>query len=122
MTSKLIIVLIAAVSLIGCTSMRPMSTQDTDLSAQLEMGDHLVVFENTGRIVDMTLTEIDGDILRGRSTDGSMGPTQIDIANIEKIEVEKISGVKTTLAVVGGIIVIVPLAALALLAVAMGGV
>ncbi|MCH7821878.1 MAG: hypothetical protein IIA07_07670 [Proteobacteria bacterium] len=122
MTSKLIIVLIAAVSLIGCTSMRPMSTQETDLRAQLEMGDHLVVFENTGRIVDMTLTEIDGDILRGRLTDGSMGPTHIDIENIEKIEVEKISGVKTTLAVVGGIIVIVPLAALALLAVAMGGV
>lgn len=115
MTSKLIIVLIAAVSLIGCTSMRPMSTQETDLSAQLDMGDHLVVFENTGRIVDMTLTEIDGDILRGRLTDGSIGPVSVEIANIEKIEVEKISGVKTTLAVVGGIVIILPLAMLAVL-------
>ncbi len=122
MSSKLIIILITAVSLIGCTTMRPMDTRETDLSSQLEIGDHLVVYENSGRIVEITLTEIDGEFLRGRRLDGSVGSAQIEIANIEKIEVEKISGVKTTLAVVGGIIVIVPLAVLALLAVAMGGV
>ncbi len=116
MKSKLIVILIAGISLVGCTTMRPIETQQSDLTEQFEVGDHLVIYEKSGRIADMTLTLIDGDSLHGSLADSRRTPVQVDINDIEKIEVEKIDGVKTTLAVIGGAIVIVPLAVLAAVA------
>ena len=109
MNSKLIIILIAGISLIGCTTMRPIEAQQSNLAEQVEVGDHLIVYEKSGRIVDMTLGVIDGDSLEGTLADDTLIPVEVDINDIEKIEVEKIDGVKTTLAVVGGAIVILPL-------------
>ncbi len=116
MKSKLIVILIAGISLVGCTTMRPIETQQSNLTEQIEVGDHLVIYEKSGRIADMTLTLIDGDSLHGSLADSRRTPVQVDINDIEKIEVEKIDGVKTTLAVIGGAIVIVPLAVLAAVA------
>jgi len=116
MKSKLIVILIAGISLVGCTTMRPIETQQSNLTEQIEVGDHLVIYEKSGRIADMTLTLIDGDSLHGSLPDSRRTPVQVDINDIEKIEVEKIDGVKTTLAVIGGAIVIVPLAVLAAVA------
>ncbi len=116
MKSKLIVILIAGISLVGCTTMRPIETQQSNLTEQFEVGDHLVIYEKSGRIADMTLTLIDGDSLQGSLADSRRTPVQVDINDIEKIEVEKIDGVKTTLAVIGGAIVIVPLAVLAAVA------
>ena len=113
MKSKLIVILIAGISLVACTTMRPIETQQSNLTEQIEVGDHLVIYEKSGRIADMTLTLIDGDSLHGSLADSRRTPVQVDINDIEKIEVEKIDGVKTTLAVIGGAIVIVPLAVLA---------
>jgi hypothetical protein len=61
-----------------------------------------VIYEKSGRIVDMTLDVIDGDSLEGTLAGNNLIPVEVDINDIEKIEVEKIDGVKTTLAVVGG--------------------
>ncbi len=116
MKSKLTVILIAGISLVGCTTMRPIETQQSNLTEQIEVGDHLVIYEKSGRIADMTLTLIDGDSLHGSLADSRRTPVQVDINDIEKIEVEKIDGVKTTLAVIGGAIVIVPLAVLAAVA------
>ena len=116
MKSKLTVILIAGISLVGCTTMRPIETQQSNLTEQFEVGDHLVIYEKSGRIADMTLTLIDGDSLHGSLADSRRTPVQVDINDIEKIEVEKIDGVKTTLAVIGGAIVIVPLAVLAAVA------
>ncbi len=113
MKSKLTVILIAGISLVGCTTMRPMETEQSKLTEQLEVGDHLIVYEKSGRIVDMTLDVIDGDSLEGTLAGNNFVPVEVDIDDIEKIEVEKIDGVKTTLAVVGGVIVIVPLAMIA---------
>ena len=113
MKSKLTVILIAGISLVGCTTMRPVETGQSKLTEQLEVGDHLVIYEKSGRIADMTLTLIDGDSLHGGLTNARLTPVQVDINDIEKIEIEKIDGVKTTLAVVGGAIVIVPLAMIA---------
>ncbi len=113
MKSKFIVILIAGISLVGCTTMRPIDTQQSNLTEQFEVGDHLVIYEKSGRIADMTLTLIDGDSLQGSLADSRRTPVQVDINDIEKIEVEKIDGVKTMLAVIGGAIVIVPLAVLA---------
>lgn len=113
MKSKLTVILIAGISLVGCTTMRPVETEQSKLTEQLEVGDHLIVYEKSGRIVDMTLDVIGGDSLEGTLAGNNFIPVEVDIDDIEKIEVEKIDGVKTTLAVVGGVIVIVPLAMIA---------
>ncbi|MFQ5982582.1 MAG: hypothetical protein ACE5KS_04320, partial [Woeseiaceae bacterium] len=65
MKSNTFIILISGISLMGCTTMRPIDAQPSNLTEQLEVGDHLVVYEKSGRIVDMTLAEIDGDTLQG---------------------------------------------------------
>ena len=109
MNSKLIVILIAGISLIGCTTMRPVEAQQSNLAEQVEVGDHLIVYEKSGRIVDMTLDVIDGDSLEGTLADDTLIPVEVDINDIEKIEVEKIDGAKTTLAVVGGTIIVLPL-------------
>jgi hypothetical protein len=113
MKTKLTVILIAGISLVGCTTMRPVETEQSKLTEQLEVGDHLIVYEKSGRIVDMTLDVIGGDSLEGTLAGNNFIPVEVDIDDIEKIEVEKIDGVKTTLAVVGGVIVIVPLAMIA---------
>ena len=85
----------------------------------MEVGDHLVIYEKSGRIADMTLTLIDGDILEGTLAGNNFIPVEVDINDIEKIEVEKIDGVKTTLAVVGGTIILLPLMLIAAMSGAM---
>lgn len=119
MHSKLTVILIARISLVGCTTMRPIETGQANLIEQLEVGDHLIVYEKSGRIVDMTLGVIDDDSLEGTLADNSLIPVEVDINDIEKIEVEKIDGVKTTLAVVGGTIIILPLMLIAAMSGAM---
>ena len=119
MKSKLTVILIAGISLVGCTTMRPMETEQSKLTEQLEVGDHLIVYEKSGRIVDMTLDVIDGDSLEGTLAGNNFIPVEVDIDDIEKIEVEKIDGVKTTLAVVGGTIVLLPLMLIAAMSGAM---
>ena len=113
MNGKLIIILLASISMIACTTMRPIDREKYELNEKLEIGDHLVVYEKTGRIVDMKLDSIEGDYLEGTSTDGFPTMVDVKIDDIEKIEVEKIDGVKTTLAVVGGAIVFLPLMVIA---------
>ncbi len=109
MKSKLTVILIAGISLVGCTTMRPIETGQSNLTEKLEAGDHLVIYEKSGRIVDMTLDVIDGDSLEGTLADNNLIPVEVDINDIEKIEVEKIDGVKNSLAVVGCTIVILTL-------------
>lgn len=120
MQARLIVILIAGISLVGCTTMRPVDTQPANLTEQIEVGDHLVVYEKSGRIVDMTVSVISDTTLDGTLASNTYVPVTVNIDDIEKIEVEKIDGVKTTLAVVGGTIVILPLAVLALLVGASG--
>ena len=113
MNGKLIIILLASISMIACTTMRPIDREKYELNEKLEIGDHLVVYEKTGRIVDMKPDSIEGVYLEGTSTDGFPTMVDVKIDDIEKIEVEKIDGVKTTLAVVGGAIVFLPLMVIA---------
>ncbi|NCF51736.1 hypothetical protein GWP57_09000 [Gammaproteobacteria bacterium] len=113
MNGKILCVLLTAISMIGCTTMRPVDTRQPELERKLSPNDHLLVYEKSGRVIDMTFIELDAEILRGRLTDGSQGPTSVDIAEIERLEIEKVDGVKTTLAVIGGTIIIVPIALIA---------
>jgi len=119
MSSKLIIVILTTFSLTACTTMRPMETDDSSLADQLESQDHLVVYEKSGRIIDMTFTESDDEAIYGVLSNDPRTLVEVDLGDIERIEVEKIDGVKTTFAIVGGTIVIVPLAVIAVLTGAM---
>ena len=99
--------------MVGCTTMRPVDMGQAELQRKLSANDHLLVYEKSGRVIDMTYIELDAEILRGRLTDGSEGPISVAVAEIERLEIEKVDGVKTTLAVIGGTIVIVPAALIA---------
>lgn len=116
MIFRIFICALTSLALIGCTSMRPIGSGPADLVAELEPGDHLIIYERSGRIVDMTLTEIDGDLLHGRPTGLVAAPLTVDIGDIERIEVEKVDPGKTVLAGIGTVIVILPLIAIAALA------
>jgi hypothetical protein len=74
-----------------------------------------VVYEKSGRVIEMTYIEMIDGTLRGGLTDSSQGSISAILADIDRLDVEKMDGVKTTLAVVGGTIVILPLAAVAVM-------
>ena len=109
MRGKRIVTLVTAISLVGCTTMRTMEAEKETLAEKIEVGDHLVVYESSGRIVDMTLTEFDGSNLHGKLTADSFIGVDVNIDDVEKLEIEKVDGVKTTFAVIGGAVVILPL-------------
>ena len=90
MKSKLTVILTAGISLVGCTTMRPIETGQANLTEQLEAGDHLVIYEKSGRIVDMTLEVLDGDSLEGTLAGNNLIPVEVDINDIEKIELPKV--------------------------------
>lgn len=124
MKTRLMIILLCLTSMVGCTSMQSVKTEPSRLAEQLEAGDRLVIYENSGRVIDMTLAMIDGDTLRGALTIAPATVVEVNIADIQKIEVEKIDGGMTALAVVGGaaaVVVIVPLLAIGALAAGMSG-
>lgn len=116
MAFRILICALTSLALIGCTSMRPIGAGPADLVAELEPGDHLIIYERSGRIVDMTLTEIDGDLLHGQPTGPVAAPLTVDVGDIERIEVEKVDAGKTVLAGIGTVVLILPLAVLAALA------
>jgi len=101
--------------------MRAMDATEADFAAQLETGDHLIVHEKNGRIVDMTFAQVDGNTLVGSLTGNGLETVEVEIDQILQIEVEKISGGKTTAAVVGGIVLLPIVAVGAGLAVMAGG-
>ncbi|NIV18556.1 MAG: hypothetical protein GWN47_09190 [Woeseiaceae bacterium] len=110
MKAKLLILLVTTISMVGCTSIRPIDMEKVDLTEVLETGDRVIAYEKQGRVVDMTLTTIEDGVLIGSYTGSGMTTVEVNIEDIEKIEAEKISGAKTTGAVVGGL-VLVPLVA-----------
>ena len=93
---KLLILIIFVVSMAGCTSMRPVDMAQADYAKRLETGDRLVVYEKHGRIIDMKLTQVEEGILYGSLTNNGLETVEVELAAIEKIEIEKISGAKTT--------------------------
>ncbi len=106
MLTRQLIFLACAVSLAGCTSMRTVDLAQVDFADDIETGDHLVVYEKQGRIVDMKVTQVEGGVLYGSLTEDGLTTVKVRLTDVEKIEIEKISGAKTTGAVVGGIVLL----------------
>lgn len=116
MIYRTLVCAIASLTMLGCTSMRPIEAGPAGLSAQLEPGDHLIVYERSGRVVDMTLMEVGEAALHGRTVDEAALPVTVDIRDIERLEIEKIDPGKSVLAGVGAVIILVPVAFIAALA------
>ena len=97
-------------ALFGCTTMQEVKQQEWLLTDYLEIGDHIIVYETSGRIVDMRFVLMEGNVLRGSLFDDGLESVEIKLEHIEKIEAERIAFGRTTAAVLGGI-VLAPLAA-----------
>jgi hypothetical protein len=121
MFSKQLILFVSILSLTGCTSMRTVDMAQADFAEHFETGDHLVVYEKQGRVVDMKVTQIQGGILYGSLSNNGLTAVEINLADVEKIEIEKISGAKTTGAVIGGIVLLPVIVAGAVVGVAASG-
>ncbi len=117
MNSQIMIIMIAAISMVGCTTMRPIDTRKADLIEQLKVGDYVVIYQKSGRSVDMTIHAIDAYTLQGTLGKNNGTSVQVDIDDIETIEKEGIAVAKTTGAILGGIVLL----PFAILGVAMSG-
>ena len=115
MFSKQLILLVTVFSLVGCTSMRTVDMAQSDFVDHFETGDHLVVYEKQGRIIDMKLTQVENGVLYGSLATNGLTAVEVALTDVEKIEIEKVSGAKTTGAVVGGIVLLPVVAAGAVL-------
>lgn len=91
-------------SLISCTSMKPVS--HTDPEEPIAFKDHIIIYEKSGRIIDMKVVSVDEHAITGSLVVEPLKSVTIPFADIEKIEIESIDGGKTTLAVVGGIVLL----------------
>lgn len=121
MNIRMTVILMTVFALAGCTSMRAMDISEANFTEQLETGDHLIITEKSGRIVDMTFAQVDGNVLFGSEHNNGLSSVEVEIDQILQIEIEKISGAKTTGAVVGGIVLLPIVAVGAGLAVMAGG-
>jgi len=97
-------------ALAGCTTMQEVKQKEGLLTDYLEIGDHIIVYETRGRIVDMRFVLVEGNVLRGSLFDDGLESVEINLEHIEKIEAERIAFGRSTAAVLGGI-VLAPLAA-----------
>ena len=121
MFHKYLILFVSLFSIVGCTSMRPVDMAQADFADAFETGDHLVVYEKQGRIIDMKFTGIENGVMFGSLYSDGLASVEVVLEDIEKIEIEKISGAKTTGAVVGGIILLPIVAAGAVVGIAASG-
>ncbi len=92
--------------------MRTVKSQRPSLTAQLAAGDHLIVYEKSGRKVDMILRSINVDSLRGTLRDNISTPVVVEIDDIKKIKVEKHDKVKSAAAFLGVTVIAIPLLAI----------
>jgi len=109
---RIIVLLACATLVLGCTSLGrgdPKALADGKLV--LEPGDRIVVSEKSGRRIDMRFVRVFGGQIYGSLSQNGLHPVVIDVEQIEAIEIEQVDGLKTTFAVVVGIVAF-PLAAL----------
>jgi hypothetical protein len=103
---KYLILFVFAVSATGCTSMQALDMAEGGFTDYIETGDHIVVYEKDGRVLDMTVANVEDNVLYGSQTGAGWSTFEVELENVQKIEIEKISGVKTTGAVVGGLVLV----------------
>ena len=98
------VMLVSVILALGaCTTTRPVDATN-DLSVQLQPGDRLVVYERTGRKLDMELKDISTDRLTGALRSNDDRAVEVRFTDIVKIEVREVDRTKTAGVVIGTIL------------------
>ena len=95
-------VLALLISTTGCMTLRPLESYEP-LTNFVKVGDEVEVIEIDGHINRFTVGKLTDEFIAGNDKYGSH--VSILLVDIETVSVEKISGTRTTLVVVGGIVV-----------------
>jgi hypothetical protein len=103
---KQLILLVSFVSMTGCTSMRAVEMEQTDFAQYIETGDHLVIYEKGGRILDIQVARVENTTIYGSITNAAFSTVEIEMADVERIEIEKVSGAKTAGVIAAGVVLI----------------
>ncbi len=90
------------ISTTGCMTLRPLESHDT-LTNLVKVGDKVEVIKKDGHINRFTVGKVTDEFIAGN--DKYVLLVSIPVTDIETVSVEKINGTRTTLAVVGGIVV-----------------
>jgi hemin uptake protein HemP len=108
---RCLIPLIAVVSLVGCTTLRPIEGTSPELQQRitsnelLKPGDHVLIITTDGKGYTFTVTKIHSGVIEGRSV--SIPVDQV--ASVEKREFSEgktIALVAVTVLVIGGLVAI----------------
>jgi hypothetical protein len=90
------------ISTTGCMTLRPVESYEP-LTDFVKVGDEVEVVELDGHVNRFTVGRLTDEFIAGNDNHGSH--VSILLVDIEMVSVEKISGTRTTLVVVGGIVV-----------------
>ncbi len=90
------------ISTTGCMTLRPVESYEP-LTDFVKVGDEVELVELDGHINRFTVGRLTDEFIAGKDKYGSH--VSILLVDIETVSVEKISGTRTTLVVVGGIVV-----------------
>ncbi len=90
------------ISTTGCMTLRPVESYEP-LTDFVKVGDEVELVELDGHINRFTVGRLTDEFIAGKDNHGSH--VSILLVDIEMVSVEKISGTRTTLVVVGGIVV-----------------
>lgn len=109
---KNFVCMLTILSLLGCTTFKPVEYKEVSLSEIVEVGKTYKFTEVDGSVTEMKVTSVSETEVTGTMESG-IGKT-IQAVDLQSIEVETIDGGKTTLAVIGGIILL-PIALLVII-------
>jgi len=102
---RILVSLLVSLSLLGCTSMRPLSPGDSgQWRGQVQVGDDVSVAASNGKTYLLTLTEVDDQKIVGISDNKKV---TIRYEQIKTLEIRKVNALKTTAAVGGGVLAVV---------------
>jgi hypothetical protein len=108
---RCLITLIAVVSLVGCTTLRPIEDTSAGLQQRitsnelLKPGDHVLIITTDNKVHTFTVAKVDSGVIEGRSI--SIPVDQV--VSVEKREFSKgetIALVVATILVIGGLVAI----------------
>jgi hypothetical protein len=91
--------------------MKEMPSDGESLAVRLKTGDHIIVYESSGRVLDMRFVLIEDHVLRGSLVRDGQEAVEVRLVDIRKIEAERVAVGRTTGAVLGGA-VLLPIAAM----------
>ena len=90
------------ISTTGCMTLRPVESYEP-LTDFVKVGDKVELVEIDGHISRFTVGKLTDEFIAGKDKYGSH--VSILLVDIETVSVEKISGARTTLVIVGGVVV-----------------